>query len=43
MINESLEFLWLRFITRAFQSIPIIIFGKLWDVNVLGTIGALKR
>ena len=43
MINESLEFLWLRFITRAFQSIPIIIFGKLWDVNVLGTIGAFKK
>ena len=43
MINESLEFLWLRFITRAFQSIPIIIFGKLFDVKVLGTIGAFNK
>jgi len=43
MISESLEFLWLRFITRAFQSIPLIIFGKLWDVKVLGTIGAFKK
>ena len=43
MINESLEFLWLRFITRAFQSIPLIIFGKLFDVKVLGTIGAFNK
>lgn len=43
MINESLEFLWLRFITRAFQSIPIIIFGKLFDAKVVGTIGAFNK
>ncbi len=43
MLNESLEFLWLRFITRAFQSIPIIIFGKLFDVKAVGTIGAFNK
>ena len=43
MLNESLEFLWLRFITRAFQSIPIIIFGKLFDVKSVGTIGAFNK
>lgn len=43
MIKESMSFLWLRFATRTFQSIPLIMFGRLFGSEVVGIVGAFAK
>lgn len=43
MLLESLSFLWLRVITKGYRSLPLIIFGKIVSVELLGLIGAFDK
>lgn len=43
MLKESLEFLWLRFVTRIFQSTPIMLFGRMGGGELVGIVGAITR
>lgn len=43
MIKESINFLWLRLVTRIFQSIPIMMFGRMFGSEVVGIVGALSK
>jgi O-antigen/teichoic acid export membrane protein len=43
MIRESSGFLWLRLVTRIFQSIPLVMFGRLFGSEVVGVIGAFAK
>jgi O-antigen/teichoic acid export membrane protein len=43
MLKESFNFLWLRLITRIFQSVPIFIFGKLFGAGLVGMMGAFSK
>lgn len=43
MIMESLQFLGLRFATRAFQSLPLVIIGQTVGAEVVGIVGAFSR
>lgn len=43
MMKESVSFLWLRLATRAFQSIPLIMFGRFFGPDVVGIVGAIAR
>lgn len=43
MIKESFNFLGLRFSTRVFQSIPLVMFGQLLGVEMVGIIGAFTK
>jgi O-antigen/teichoic acid export membrane protein len=43
MLKESFNFLWLRLITRVFQSIPIMILGRMFGSEVVGVVGGFAR
>ena len=43
MLKESLDFLWLRVVTRIFQSVPIILFGKLSGPALVGIVGSFQK
>lgn len=43
MITESLNFLWLRIVTRSFDSLPLVIFGKLFGSEVVGIVGVASK
>ena len=43
MLKESLNFLWLRLITRIFQGAPIFLFGKFFGPSIVGIIGAFSK
>lgn len=43
MIKESLSFLGLAFSTRAFQSVPLVMFGQLLGAETVGIIGAFTK
>ncbi|HEX7754827.1 MAG TPA: oligosaccharide flippase family protein [Niabella sp.] len=43
MIKDSLQFLWLRLVTRIFQSIPVILFGKIVGSELVGIFGAFTK
>lgn len=43
MVKESLSFLWLRLVTRTFQSIPVVLFGRMFGSEVVGVVGAFSR
>jgi len=43
MLTESLNFLWLRLVTRVFQSIPIMLFGRMFGSEVVGVVGAFAK
>lgn len=43
MIRESMNFLWLRLATRVFQSIPVMLFGRLFGSEVVGIVGAFNK
>jgi len=43
MLKESVNFLWLRLGTRSFQSIPLIIFGRLFGSEMVGVVGAFQK
>jgi O-antigen/teichoic acid export membrane protein len=43
MLKESSSFLWLRLVTRIFQSIPIVMFGRMFGSEVVGVIGVFSK
>jgi polysaccharide transporter, PST family len=43
MINESLHFLWLKLVTRFYQSLPIIMFGKFSGSEIVGIYGSFSK
>lgn len=43
MLKESLNFLWLRLITRIFQGVPMFLFGKYFGPSLVGIIGAFSK
>jgi O-antigen/teichoic acid export membrane protein len=43
MLKESLNFLWLRLVTRVFQSIPVMVLGRMFGSEVVGVVGAFNR
>lgn len=43
MLKESINFLWLRFVTRIFQSIPLMLFGRMFGPEVVGIVGAFAK
>jgi len=43
MIQESLHFLWLRLAIRSFDSIPVLLFGRLLGSEVAGIFGTVTK
>ncbi|PYS66893.1 MAG: hypothetical protein DMF69_24715, partial [Acidobacteria bacterium] len=43
MLKESLSFLWLRLVTRLFQAVPIVLFGRMFGSEIVGVVGAFAR
>lgn len=43
MLHESGTFLWLRFATRIFLSVPLLMFGRLFGSEVVGVVGAFAK
>lgn len=43
MLKESFNFLWLRLITRIFQSVPIFLFGNFFGASLVGIVGAFSK
>ena len=41
MLKESLGFLWLRLSTRAYQSVPSLIFARMFGAEVVGVVGSV--
>lgn len=42
-LRESANFLWLRLSTRLFQEGPMLIFGRIAGVEVVGVVGAFRK
>jgi O-antigen/teichoic acid export membrane protein len=43
MIRDSMQFFGLRFATRAFQSLPLFLLGRIIGAEVVGILGAFTR
>lgn len=43
MIKDSLNFLWLRLVTRLFNATPSILFGNLFGPELVGALGAFAK